>query len=236
MSKVEQKDLDITIINHVRRRLSEDSRLCFVVSGSYAIEALTRSDSITHSDIDSNVFTQDSSAAMKAIPALLSRRHVSDVDFSLYKLTSDRIEYDVQANVECPECPKSRLEIHVLSAKSIEEMCVILDDSAHNRLARVDLTETELADSAGNSSKILVKSLAYSVATWALRISDAAQNQLRPVRQSDIDSFMLLLEQGTDSVDVIKAMENHPQMPMGANAQEIYQSALTKVGKSQIKS
>ncbi len=231
MSKVEQKDQDITIINHVRRRLSEDSRLCFVVSGSYAIEALTKRDDIPHADIDSNVFTQDSSAAMKAIPDLLSQRHVSDVDFSLYKLTSDRIEYDVQTNIECPDCPKSRLEIHVISAKSIEGKTVILNDPNNERLSQVDLVKAELVDSRGNPSKILVKSLAYSVATWALRISDAAKNQLRPVRQSDIDSFILLLEQGADSVDVIKAMENHPQMPQDVDAHDIYQSALIRVGR-----
>lgn len=231
MSKIEQRDQNIMIINQVSCRLSEDPRLRFVVSGSYSIEVLTHQDGIVHNDIDSDVFTEDLPIAIAAIPSLLSQQNILGMDFSLYKLTSDRIEYDVQTNVENADCPKSRLEIHVIGAESVEGASIILRDSRSQRLSRVDLVESKLVDSKGNSSIIIVKSLAYSVASWALRISDAAQNQLRPVRQSDIDNFLLLLKQKVNIVEVLIAMENHPQMPRGVNAQDIYQSALIKVGR-----
>ncbi len=231
MNRVEQKDRDILIIDQVQNRLSEDTMLRFVISGSYSIESLTHQHCIAHNDIDSDVFTEDISTTMAIIPALLVRRHTTDIDFSLYKITSDRIEYDVSTNQETPDCPKSRLEIHVIPAYKIEKKSIILNDSNGQRLFKVDLTEAELIDSTGKSSKILVKSLAYSIATWALRISDAAQNQLRPVKQSDIESFLMLLNQRFKLTEVLAAMESHPQMPVGAIAQEIYISALIKAGR-----
>lgn len=226
MNTIEQRDHDLAVIWTANQLMLKGSDLCFVITGSYSIEALTGKRT-EHGDIDANVFTGSIPAAMNAIPDLLGQKQITDMDFIPYKQTADRIEYDVSCGKPGYE---RRLEIHVIDGMVTTENRVYVKCPDGRRKSEIDIVNAELKNSKGNMHGFLVKSLAYSVATWAIRLSGTAENQLRPVSSRDIYNFMLLLEQKIILADVYAIMKNHPQMPDGATAENVYFAALSKIG------
>lgn len=64
------------------------------------------------------------------------------------------------------------------------------------------------------------------IATWAIRISGLALQPKRPVRDSDLLHFRLLLNSGYNQDDVIRAVQRHPQMPHNIIGEDAIDMAL----------
>lgn len=221
MISTEIRDSDIHTLAEVNITLSQFRELSFLVTGSYAIEALTQTP-INHQDMDANVLaTVLPVAKTTALTSLSSSQRLQ-----LYKQTPDRLEYDVFTTGQSSK-PR-RLEIHFTETAPLSQATqpgtFTLKDS-NPKISQVSLVDASLRDSAGADHVFKVKSLAYSLATWAIRISGAAQNQLRQVRDSDLELFQLLLSQNFSSQDVYSAIEHHPQMPENLMPEEIFQAA-----------
>lgn len=229
MNLVEQRDTDLLTLDIVKNELSQSPGINFVVSGSYAIEALTGT-AIEHNDMDTNVFADKLTQAMIIAPALLSKHQPDKMGFLLHKQTDDRLEYDVRRTSQSSSHTR-RLEIHLVEATKVGMNVFNLNDERKNKISQVTLVEAEMKDSNGKVYLFQVKSLAYSLATWALRISDMATSQIRSVRDSDLEYFSLLLKQGATLSDVIYAMRLHPQMPDRVDPENIYKSALANLEK-----
>lgn len=188
------RDLDLQTLKSVSQSLLGDSKSKFVVTGSYAIEALTQK-RIFHNDIDANILTPN------------GRFDWDKILKQGYKPTS---------------MSDSLLEFEVFSqyANRKVEINVIRGD--------VPLVRKSILDSKGNEIFFYVKSLDYSIATWAIRISGFGSNKKREVRGSDIDNLKLLL--GMEySIDKVKtAMLSHPQYPPNIDPSIIFDAALKR--------
>lgn len=219
----EMRDSDIHALAAINTALSRFRSMSFLVSGSYAIEALTQNP-VDHVDMDANVFTADLLGAMSTTETVLNSFEIARGSLQLYKKTGDRLEYDVRMTEQPTQ---RRLEFHFVEAtpsSSTHPQVFILRD-ANPQISRVSLVEASLKDSVGKVFPFKVKSLAYSLATWALRISGVAQNQLRPVRQSDLECFGVLLTGVFSSEEIYSAIEHHPQAPKNSNPVEVFQVA-----------
>ncbi|MBI2008082.1 hypothetical protein HYS82_00295 [Candidatus Amesbacteria bacterium] len=176
--------------------------------------------------MDTNIFTPDLPGAKAAALASLNDIQLSVGNLQLYKQTPDRLEYDVQAITQLAD-PR-RLEIHLIKAVPESEAqpdTYTMTDSKNRRVSRVNLVNAQLKDSTGKEYLFKVKSLAYTIATWAIRISGVAQNQLRPVRESDLYFFNLLLAQGFTPTEVYSAIKHHPQRSENKRPEEVLQAA-----------
>lgn len=225
MISVEQRDSDIHTLAAVNKVLSQSRKMRFLISGSYALEALTQAP-IDHGDMDTNIFTPDIPEAKVIAQALLSQPILPLGLLLPYKQTPDRLEYDVKATNQVVDY--RRLEIHLVEALQGPEEhsdTYVLTDSKNHKVSQVNLVDAGLRDSLGHEYLFKVKSLAYSLATWALRISGVVKNQLRPVRDTDLESFSLLLTQDFSLAEVNLAMVHHPQMPENTRPEEVFQIA-----------
>jgi hypothetical protein len=225
MISTEQRDHDIHTLAAVNNIFSRFKNMRFLVSGSYAIEALTHAP-IDHGDMDTNIFTPNLPNTKIVAIALLDNILLSTGILQPYKQISDRLEYDVITTIKS-EIPR-KLEIHLIEAlaeSATQSDTFILTTSKSHKISQVNLVDVSLKDSTGKGHFFKVKSLAYSLATWAIRISGLAKNQLRPVRDSDLECFELLLSQEFSSEEVSFAIEHHPQVPENAKSEEIFQVA-----------
>ena len=220
MISTEQRDNDIRTLAEVNGALSPLRNMSFLVTGSYAIEALTHAP-VDHGDMDANVFAPDLPQARAATLELLNTAH----DLRPYKQTSDRLEYDIQPSTQSVD-PR-RLEIHLVQAQAdlVQPNTYVLANPNSRKIFQISLVDAWLKDSKGRDHFFKVKSLAYSLATWAIRISGLAQNQLRPVRDSDLELFKLLLSQTFTLAEVNSAIEHHPQTPENIRPEKIFQTA-----------
>ena len=199
-----ERDFDIHTLAHVSNFVD-----CigsnFVVTGSYAVEALTNTP-LVHGDMDGNVFTDDMGRDLPLIATQFEKQG----NFVLQKRTDNRLEYDVglEADITTPR----RLEIQFVEIDNVERdgglEFKLKGQSNHS----VPTVSVPFKDSNGHESLLRVKSLPYLIATWAIRISGSAQNSKRPVRGSDLDHLRLLLTGDYEYEDVISAMNKHPQM------------------------
>ncbi len=225
MISVEQRDNDIHTLAAINSEFSKLRSMSFLISGSYAIDALTHSP-INHGDMDSNVFAPNLPEARSATLALLDDIQLSTGNLQLYKQTPDRLEYDIETPAQSAN-PR-RLEIHLIEAVpefTYQPNTYILADSKNRRVSRVSLVDINLKDSTGKDYLFKVKSLAYTIATWAIRISGVAQNQLRPVKESDLYFFSLLLAQRFTLTEVCSAIELHPQRSENKGPEEVFRIA-----------
>jgi hypothetical protein len=205
----EQRDADIHVLSRVNSRLSTVPGFRFVISGSYAIEALTQAP-VDHADMDTNIYTLPSlSAAIVLTATLMSGLGIAQGNPKLFKQTTERLEYDVGPR---------RLEFHFFE----------------ETLPRVPTILVNLKDSNQETFKFMVKSLPYTIATWAIRISGEARNPLRPVRNSDLDNFRLLLAAKFEPSEVVRLMSHHPQMPENESESNVLEKAIAIASKGQL--
>lgn len=200
----EQRDADIHTLSAVNTKLGVNSDLRFVVTGSWSFEALTQAP-LDHEDMDGNVIGSNSSLALERTAELMDGFKKGQGNFKLFKRTGDRLEYDIEDR---------RLEIQ------------FVEDGTH----KIPTATVQLRDSRNEVFDFLVKSLPYTIATWAIRLSGAAIDQKRAVRPTDIEAFKLLLTTKYDLDAVIYAMQDHPQMPKGIQGKEIFKRSLAIAG------
>ena len=90
-----EKDSDIHLLANISKKISRVNGIKFVLTGSYAIEALTGQETY-HEDIDANILTDDINDSLPKVANKIS--HMSGL--KVYKQTQNRLEYDVLPNID----------------------------------------------------------------------------------------------------------------------------------------
>lgn len=221
LQSVERRDGDIQLASRIQALLAGQGQDIFVLTGSYSIDALT-GDTVSHNDVDTNIFTPDIPRSIARTGLLLS--DVQTIKPS--KVTDTRLEYTYTGRTH-----ESQLELQFIEYDDVEgglgEQRFVLPSEGDHHAVWVPVVQKMLTTSSGVGHEFMVKSLPYAIATWALRISGAVTAQKRPVRQSDIDHFAFLLRAPHNVSKVIEAMDHHPQMPPGQNAADILSASKT---------
>lgn len=202
-----EKDADIHLLADIDNKLKRIRGTKFILTGSYAVEALTGQKTF-HEDIDANILTNDISKTLPRVD--LKIKQISGLE--VYKKTPDRLEYDVLPSIDRTSIKKLEFQFHKYSKES-----------------NVPTVLASLTDSKGIDFPFRAKSLPYVIATWSIRISGLATNQLRKVKQSDLDQFKLLLSCKHNVDDVLSLITKHPQTPNGINARSIFEQSISKL-------
>ena len=221
-----KRDLDLHVLSVVSSTVNSLPEAHFILTGSYAIEALT-GNRLEHSDMDANICVANLCDDLPKIDALITGEiKEPETQFRAYKKTVDRLEYDV--DVVSGQIAPRRLEIQFVEIVSVSGTG-ILEFSLKERTDRVLKVPTvllPLEDSKGREFLFRIKSLPYSIATWAIRISGFALNPKRSLRSEDRGTFKLLLSQGYDYQEVILVIEGHSQRPIDKTGSQIFEQAL----------
>ena len=227
------RDLDIKTLDSIRSLVESDPGLHFVLTGSWAVEALT-GQMVKHYDLDANVFTAGLEKGKSGIETGLGKIQIVGVQVSLSGKTNNRLEYDL---IYSNDGSQRRLELQFIE---LSNLLPLDDDQKVYKLERgsdqpieVPTVIARLVDSKGSGYEFRVKSLSYQVASWALRISGLATDPKRELRESDFEHLRLLLSGGCSKEDVISTMSKHPQMPRGLNEDSVFQRALEIVSSYQ---
>lgn len=202
-----EKDSDIHLLANISKKINRINGTKFVLTGSYAIEALTGQETY-HEDIDANILTDDINDSLPKVANKIS--HMSGL--KVYKRTRNRLEYDVLPNIDRVCIKKLEFQFHELDQKN-----------------DIPTVFTPLTDSNGKNFLFRVKSLPYVIATWSIRISGLATNPLRELKSSDLEQFKLLLSCNHNVDDVLNIIKRHPQMPIGVDEREVLEKSLAKL-------
>jgi len=218
---IKGRDMDLKLLSSVKAQLDSIGGMQLVVTGSYAIELLT-GHQLKHEDMDTNVFVTNLSMEIPKVAFSIGDLSVPGLKLHLLKSTDDRLEYDVLSEQTDPR----RLELQFVEAKKVEgsEGSYYLRDGG---IVPTVLIPTK--DSKGQEYLFRVKSLPYTIATWAIRVSGVVENPKRQVRQSDLEHLRLLLSGFFQMKDVFSAMSHHPQMPNKASESEVYNRATERL-------
>lgn len=204
-SGASHRDLDLSLASSVKNCLMPNNGDFLVLTGSYSIEAVTNAPSISHNDIDMNVFTDnvDNSQA-SAI------QKINGLGLSPINQSQSRLEYERGGSLVELEF----VLYHEISQGEEGPTFKLADKNGHE--VYVSTTQATILDNEGRSHCFNVKTLPFALATWALRISGVVETQKRPVRQTDVDHFGILLQTPHDRKLVIEAIAQHPQMPLSS--------------------
>ena len=215
-----ERTVDLATGRIVKQITAESPDDFFVLTGSYAIEAVTGGD-ISHNDIDANIFTTDIARSLARIRrGIATSRVLSDTRITATK--PDRLEYEVAGATG-----NRQLELQFVHFERAERRADYIELWLPPVGGRdvVIPTEMRTLSTQEGTQDFRVKTLPFAIATWALRISGTAAAQKRAVRQSDIDHFAYLVGSPHDPEEVATAMERHPQMPPGYDARDVLQAA-----------
>lgn len=222
MSTEQERDTALGIAQNIAQVTEKHG--IFVLTGSYSIDALTKG-RIHHNDIDANLFVKNINAERTQAINDTILEEIQTAERTLQR--PDRLEYMVGANVQ-KETAELQLIEYAEHLQGIDGEALLLPgtNEAGNDM-RVPLTTVALVDSQERSYEFKVKSLSYAIATWAIRISGIINYQKRPVRQTDIDHFAVLLNQLYNLNDVHVAIAHHPQMVL-ADPDTVLDEAMRK--------
>lgn len=207
MTTERERDTALAITKNLANAMEKHGT--FVLTGSYSIDALTKGN-IHHNDIDANLFVTGISVdRTREIDAAIFQE-MEVVERTLWQ--SDRLEYIINSNARQETAELQLVEYSKKIHRVGDDVLVLSGANEAGNEIRVPLSTVELMDSREKVYEFKVKSLSYAIATWAIRISGIINYQKRPVRQTDIDHFAVLLNQSYDLQDVYSAIDHHPQM------------------------
>lgn len=210
-SKPRLRDKDLALAQDVQQFFSPDQGDFFILTGSYAIQAVTKNPSIVHNDVDANVFTTNTSRSIAT-----ASQELMQLNMDLIKRTDSRLEYVRNGSlIELQFVRYDRVNPH---QSRIDFMIDGKDDSE----VVVPTIDEVLFNSSMEPYQFRVKTLPFMIGTWALRISGFAEAQKRDVRQSDIDHFRFLVQAAYDQAEVSEAIAHHPQLPTNFIGHEQY--------------
>jgi hypothetical protein len=212
------RDIDLKALSVINCQLDTVEDMQLVVTGSYAIEALT-GNLLNHADIDVNIFTPDPSSNIPKLTSILEGISTPGLKLQFFRKVKNILEY----NVLSERADSRRLEMQFVNVVPIGQ------SGLDFRLAENGIIPTVLAplkDSIGRERLFRVKSLPYSIATWAIRISGVAKTPKREVRESDLEYFKMLLSNSFRKEDVLVAISQHPQMPANRLGSEVLGQAV----------
>lgn len=202
-----EKDADIHLLSSISNKIKRIGGVKFVLTGSYAIEALTGQKSF-HDDIDANILAKDISDSLPKV----AKKIVNVSGLATYKQTSDRLEYDILPSLNRPTTKKLEFQFHQIEQSN-----------------NIPTVFAPLTDSKGKIFLFRVKSLPYVIATWSIRISGLATNPLRELKTSDLEQYKLLLSCEHNINDVLLLITNHPQAPIGVDSTQIFENSIKKL-------
>lgn len=219
-----QRDVDLVLAADTESAISTDEGNFFILTGSYSIEAVTKNPHITHNDVDVNIFTANVTKALSD-----TRKQLKRLNATLVKQTDSRLEY---------ERGNSLIELQFLTYTSLRQHETGIEftmTGLNNSPVSVPTTHETLRNSGMETYEFRVKSLAFAIGTWALRISGVADSQKRSVRQSDIDHFIFLINSPYNRDEVIDAISHHPQIPdsFRGKPENVLETALTIVSQNE---
>lgn len=218
-----RRDKDLALASEFGGLFNPSDGDFFVLTGSYAIEAVTNNPKIEHNDIDVNIFTADRKKSL-----LVASRRLGRLNIDLARSTESRLEYSKEGSL---------IELQFVQYVAAYQtgdgvnfrVALNQDNEATVPTVEATLRNTDLED-----YRFRVKTLPFAIGTWALRISGFAQDQKRTVRQSDVDHFALLVQSTYDRSQVVEAISHHPQMPPGfkGDVGDVLDVALEVVSKN----
>lgn len=201
-SGASHRDLDLSLASSVKNCLMPNNGDFLVLTGSYSIEAVTNAPSISHNDIDMNVFTDNVDKSQAS-----AIQKINGLGLSPINQSQSRLEYERGGSLVELEF----VLYHEISQGEEGPTFKLPNENGHEVF--VPTTQATLLDTNGGSHDFYVKTLSFALATWALRISGVVEAQKRAVRQSDEDHFKVLLQAPHDRRLVLEAITQHPQMP-----------------------
>jgi hypothetical protein len=221
-----ERDTDLNAARRARDVVEAEQDDFLILTGSYSIEALTNGN-ISHNDVDTNVFTKNVPRAIARVGLQLSTPDILPGSSPIKGTRADRLEYDIQG----PASDNRKLELQFVEIEDVDEHEDGADfwlPSRDGREIVVPTVNHTLQRDNGESLNFRVKTLPFTIATWALRISGVAEAQKRAVRQTDIDHFAFLANSPHETDEVVEAMQRHPQMPADHSAHDALEIALRK--------
>jgi len=222
-----ERNCDIHTLSAVNTKLDGIDDMYYVLTGSYAIEALTQQ-RFRHGDIDSNIFTKDIFEAKRRAVKIFEGLVLSEGILEPYREAESSLWYMLKPN-DRHLTPK-RLELQFVEYRLTQDSPAVFSlEGPEDKFFRVPTTIVSLKDSDNRSFDFRVKSLSYLIASWALRISGMAEDQKRAVVASDLDNLGYLLRVGYEYNEVIEAIRSHPQMPKNSSEALIFKNALAAV-------
>ncbi len=221
-----ERDADLRVLSGLRSLSESVPGSFFLVTGSYAIEGLTHTP-LEHDDLDGNIFTPNMGMSLARTANLIENLGVRGRRFTLYKRTDDRLEYDVVTPAYNQGA--KRLEIQFVDYQAITMTPTTVDFSVLGKDGRVSHVPSVLfpaTETQGAEVTLRAKSCAYLIATWAIRISGAAESQKRAVRPSDIEHLRMLLKGDYSPQEVVTAIQTHVQAPSDIDANGVFSAAI----------
>lgn len=208
------RDIDIQTASKIAA-LTQSENDFFVLTGSYSIDALTGAD-VKHNDIDSNIFTPDMPTSIGRIATLMQARIAS---MELTRQTDSRLEYLLPHRYGQTQVEMQFVEYGDLEQGDDRLIFTLPHERSH--VVTVPTVKASLREANNREHIFLVKSLPFSIGTWALRIAGVALDQKREVRESDIRHFAFLAAMPHGRTETIDAIHHHPQMPDGYSADDV---------------
>lgn len=215
------RDMDLKLLSSINDQLDSIGAVQLVVTGSYAIEALTNHQ-LKHEDVDANVFAPNLSIAISKVATTIENLSVPGLKLQLFKSVDDRLEYDVLPEQAEPR----RFELQFVEAESVEGSP---NDFRLRDGGVVLIVLVPLKNSKRQEYMFRVKSLPYVIATWAIRISGAAESPKRDIKESDLEHLRLLLSGNFQKEEVFSVMTHHPQMPKNISESEVFNRAIERL-------
>lgn len=216
-----ERDADLHLLAAVKSGLGIFPDIQLVVTGSYAIEALTGI-RLYHNDIDVNIFMPSLAQGLDRARAVIREIKTGRGQLALYKQTDDRLEFVAGTN--------RMFEAQFIEGTRSKDEPMEFVVRGEGRSYKIPTTPISLRDSEGREYQFQVKSLAYAIATWSIRASGLASYQKRELCGSDLDCLAGLLTLKYDHAEVLSAMKHHPQMPSGLTEDEVFAKSLAALG------
>jgi len=230
---------DLSTLENLQKAV-EDIGLDLIVTGSHAMALLTGAD-IAHNDIDTNVYGYGSPENI--IPKISASFLLSITGFGIkvteVPQTGNKLYYDLYyLKHDDDKSTVRRLEICVFEITEREIKSdgkgIIYKIVSNGEMVQVP-TDISSIKSNNYIYSFRVKSLPYSIATWAIRCSGCAENQRRILLDRDLQHLSLLLKAGNniDLQKIYQVMVTHPQFPPGVLAETVYLRALETLANSE---
>lgn len=221
------READLQIAARIANKIDTHKEDRFILTGSYSIDLLTGSE-VKHNDIDANIFTNNIQRSIARVALLLK----ADDNLMPILDTNNRLEFSYTDRARA-----SKLELQFIEyANAIEnhngtDFILPKNGTDHEIIVPTIIQKTRINSITEETYEFSIKSLPYAIATWALRVSGVALSQKRQVRQTDIDHFVYLINTPHDDEAIKDAIRHHPQMPRGADVDNIINIASNYVEK-----
>src|SRR3989344_4472041 len=157
-----ERDCDIHTLSALSTKLDGVDGMFFVLTGSYAVEALTQHP-FSHGDMDSNIFTTDIPAAKRQVAKIVGEVVLPEGLLKTYREVENSLWYMVNPNDSSVKAKRLELQFVEFSGLSRDLPVVFNLKGSQGNSFRVPTMTISLIDSSNRSFDFRCKSLAYVI-------------------------------------------------------------------------